>query len=543
MRVAAYARKSKATDKGESIENQMTVCKSFITNMYPGQEHTFVEYKDEGYSGKNTKRPDFSRMMQDVKDGKVDCVVVYRLDRISRNIVDFMNIINRLNKYDVSFVSVNEKFDTGTPMGRAMMTITAVFAELERETIAERVRDNMLMLSQTGRWLGGRTPLGFDSERIQSDKVLGTKAKSRLVRNNEQMIAVHKIYDLYEELGSFHAVGKYLFEHNYEINGKTQQSDTFIKSVLKNPTYCIADQEALEYFQDMGSSVPENAEEAFDGVHGLMPFNRHEVKSDKMVDRDEDEWVIAVGEHMGEISGSRWVRIQRRIEENAKRYDSFSSATNNYALLSGLLVCAKCGKRMYTKPQNKNGRKASANSFFYVCETQKKYTSKACSCKAVRGDRIDDAIVNMLLSCDTSESELRKAVKKFKAKGTGKRLESETVILEAKCKELEQKRSGIFSYIGSLVATGQEVPQDIQKMISDIGKELDDLRLRIATCKEEEATARSTEDAAQEFERLLTDGLANWNSKPIPVRRDQLKKFIDRIEWDGEQLRVFCKDA
>ena len=158
MNISIYARKSKSTEKGESISNQIETAKSYINLNYPGEEHTFFVYQDDGFSGKNTNRPGFVRMMRELKDKSIDCVAVYRFDRISRNVVDFVSVTKRLEVAGVKFVSVNEKFDTNTAMGKAMMMISAVFAELERETIAERVRDNMVMLSQTGRWLGGRCP-------------------------------------------------------------------------------------------------------------------------------------------------------------------------------------------------------------------------------------------------------------------------------------------------------------------------------------------------------------------------------------------------
>ncbi len=141
MKFAIYSRKSKTTDKGESIGNQVEMCRNYINANAPGEEHEFLIYEDEGFSGKNTKRPEFLRMMQDAKKKRFQQVVVYRLDRISRNIVDFMTITEKLQSSGIGFISINERFDTTTPMGRAMMQIAAVFAQLERETIAERVQD------------------------------------------------------------------------------------------------------------------------------------------------------------------------------------------------------------------------------------------------------------------------------------------------------------------------------------------------------------------------------------------------------------------
>ena len=143
-KIAIYSRKSKFTGKGESIGNQIELCKDYVRNMFGERYVELCEvFEDEGFSGGNLKRPAFQRMMADVRKRKFKAIVVYRLDRISRNISDFTGLIDELTKLDVSFVSIREQFDTSTPMGRAMMFIISVFSQLERETIAERIRDNM----------------------------------------------------------------------------------------------------------------------------------------------------------------------------------------------------------------------------------------------------------------------------------------------------------------------------------------------------------------------------------------------------------------
>ena len=161
-KIAIYSRKSKFTGKGESIGNQVELCKEYVRNLF-GDSYgdRCVVFEDEGFSGGNLLRPDFMRMMDEVRKRKFKAIVVYRLDRISRNISDFTSLIDELTKLNVSFVSIREQFDTSTPMGRAMMFIISVFSQLERETIAERIRDNMYELAKTGRWLGGNTPIMF----------------------------------------------------------------------------------------------------------------------------------------------------------------------------------------------------------------------------------------------------------------------------------------------------------------------------------------------------------------------------------------------
>lgn len=140
MATAIYGRQSVDKKDSISIEAQIGLCKKECTG-----ESNFKIYTDKGYSGKNTDRPKFRRMMQDVKSGLIDRVVVYRLDRLSRSITDFGHMWEGLNNFHVSFTSVSEKFDTETPAGRAMLYIIMIFAQLERETTTERVKDNYLV--------------------------------------------------------------------------------------------------------------------------------------------------------------------------------------------------------------------------------------------------------------------------------------------------------------------------------------------------------------------------------------------------------------
>ena len=145
---AIYARQSVDKADSLSIQGQIDLCR----------QETGTElkiYQDKGFSGKNTNRPEFQRMLADVEKGLIRKIVVYRLDRFSRSIADFGQLWKVLEQYHVEFVSLNEKFDTSTPIGRAMLNIIMVFAQLERETTAERVRDNYYQRAKLGSWPGG----------------------------------------------------------------------------------------------------------------------------------------------------------------------------------------------------------------------------------------------------------------------------------------------------------------------------------------------------------------------------------------------------
>ena len=194
--IAIYSRKSRFTGKGESVGNQIELCRQYLRAHEPDAPEPEI-FEDDGFSGGDLNRPAFRRMMRAAEAGRFRMLIVYRLDRISRSIGDFTALIERLAQLNVAFVSIREQFDTSTPMGRAMMYIASVFSQLERETIAERIRDNLRELAKTGRWLGGITPTGFASEAVQAVTVDGrTKRACRLRLLPEEAETVKAMYSL-----------------------------------------------------------------------------------------------------------------------------------------------------------------------------------------------------------------------------------------------------------------------------------------------------------------------------------------------------------
>ena len=156
---AIYARQSVDKKDSISIEAQIEKCVFESAGDY-------IIFSDKGFSGKNMNRPSFKKMMSLIKKGGINRIIVYRIDRISRSIADFSGFWQILEKNGVDFLSVNERFDTSTPIGRAMLYIVMSFAQLERETIAERVRDNYYARLKRGVWTGGTPPLGFSPKHV-----------------------------------------------------------------------------------------------------------------------------------------------------------------------------------------------------------------------------------------------------------------------------------------------------------------------------------------------------------------------------------------
>ena len=208
---AIYARQSVDRADSISIESQIEFCK------YELKGGSFKEYKDKGYSGKNTVRPQLQQLLTDIRRGEVEKVIVYKLDRISRSILDFSNMMNLFQQYQVEFVSSTEKFDTSTPMGRAMLNICIVFAQLERETIQKRVSDAYYSRSQKGFRMGGKPPYGYRLEEILMEGIHTKKLVEEPVekvnvtldgiilreegRNISPTIYINDMYKKYQDCG------------------------------------------------------------------------------------------------------------------------------------------------------------------------------------------------------------------------------------------------------------------------------------------------------------------------------------------------------
>lgn len=334
--IAIYSRKSKFTGRGESIGNQVELCRDYIRThfgaIYADQA---LIYEDEGFSGGDLHRPAFRRMMQAAGSHSIKAIVVYRLDRISRSISDFSSLIEELTRFNIAFISIREQFDTQTPIGRAMMYIASVFSQLERETIAERIRDNMHELAKTGRWLGGITPIGFVSEHIKTVSIDGkSRCSCQLKLIPEESERVRQIYALFLSTRSLTATEAELNRQEvYTKNGRpfTRYS---IRSILQNPVYLTADHAAYSYFSQKQAEVCSDLS-AFDGTHGVLAYHRtKQCKGKPTVTLPVSEWIIAVGGHAAVISSDVWLAAQSILEHNrsAHKKCAFSPALSQLSI-------------------------------------------------------------------------------------------------------------------------------------------------------------------------------------------------------------------
>lgn len=533
-----YSRKSKFTGKGESIENQIELCRQYIATHYSREEaDAALVYEDEGFSGGTLERPQFKRMMSDSNVIKFAAIVVYRLDRISRNIGDFAKLIDDLGNREIDFISIREQFDTSSPMGRAMMYIASVFSQLERETIAERIRDNMHELAKTGRWLGGNTPTGYESESTTHVTVDGKTHKAcKLKIIPEEINLVKLIYDKFIETGSLTKTDAFLLEKRCHTKRDKAFTRFAIRAILSNPVYMIADEDAYQYLTDNNADLFSD-KTAFDGVHGIMAYNRtlqrpgraHQIKP-------MNEWIVSVGKHKGVIPGATWVRVQQMLELNKSK--GYRKPRSNVALLSGLLYCGNCGD--YMRPKLTDRLTASGEQIYtYLCSTKERSKSHVCAMKNANGNMLDAKVIEEIKKLGTQSEDMAKMITQTKKQISGSRAGYDAEVAQVK-EQIEENEKSIKSLVLTLgQAADSSANQYIIQQIDELHDKGEIMKKRL---NELEAITAKHELADIEFDlirQLLSTMGENIDSYSVEQKRAAIRTFVRKIVWDGENAHLY----
>ena len=533
--IAIYSRKSKFTGKGESIGNQIELCREYVRVHYGEAALDNVHvYEDEGFSGGNLNRPDFKKMMEAARKRKLKVIIVYRLDRISRNIGDFAGLIEELSNLNIAFVSIKEQFDTGTPMGRAMMYIASVFSQLERETIAERIRDNMHELAKTGRWLGGTTPTGYASEAVKSITVDGKSKKScKLKLIPEEAEIVKLIYDLYTETDSQTLTEAALIKRGLKTKNDKYFTRFSIKAILKNPVYVIADEDVYHYFIKVGADLF-SEKDAFDGVHGIMAYNRTNQEKGRTIEYlSPSEWIVAVGLHPGIIPGKMWVAVQESLERNKSK--SYHKPRSNEALLTGLLYC-RCGSRMYPK-LSKRKTVDGKPIYTYVCKMKERSKRTVCNSKNANGNILDLAMIEQIKMLAEDKEVFISQLEQSRKFYTGNRDEYEErlALMKQEKAELEKKMEGL---VDSLVEIGNIAKHHAEKRIEQLNQESEELDARI--CELEGLTSKNmlSDIEFDVLRQLLTIFKDSIGEMTIEQKRSAIRTIVRKVVWDGVNAHV-----
>ena len=359
-RVAIYIRVSTLhqVDK-DSLPMQRQDLLSYAKLILNTEDCTIFE--DAGYSGKNTDRPKFQEMMSQIRAGAFTHLLVWKIDRISRNLLDFATMYNELKDLGVVFVSKNEQFDTSTAMGEAMLKIILVFAELERNMTSERVTATMISRANNGQWNGGRIPYGYNYDPDTQEFYF----------NDSEKPVVIMIHDLYEKERSLVQVSRELNEQNCRTRAGNLWSPTTLLIVLRNVFYC----------GDYRYNV-------------LKEGNRQKIK-------DESEWVTIKGHHPAIVTHEQKERIVSILDSNSKlcKERNLYYSPNHIHVFASLIFCGYCGKPFGSTPGNltRDGWHYSK----YSCPTRRRsktLCSNSGTSDPIVGEFVFNYILNMLNS-------------------------------------------------------------------------------------------------------------------------------------------------
>ena len=320
-------------------------------------------FEDAGYSGKNTDRPAFQEMMQRTRKGEFTHILVWKIDRISRNLLDFAEMYEELQELRVTFVSKNEQFDTSTAIGEAMLKIILVFAELERNMTSERVTAAMISRASNGQWNGGRVPYGYDYD---------PERKEFSIREDEERICQLLKKDYLESKSLTHTA-RFLNESGFKTRADAEWSPTAVWIIASSPFYA-----------------------------GIYRYNRYK-GTERRVENPEEEWVLVPDHHPAIFTLEEHEAMLQLLKKNLRSFENpigRPHSTDNIHLFSGIVYCGKCGSKMTSTPGrlHADGYRTST----YSCPKRRK--TKDCDNPSVNDLIIGEFVINYILNMLNAKS-------------------------------------------------------------------------------------------------------------------------------------------
>jgi site-specific DNA recombinase len=371
VRVAIYTRQSVASDLVfGSIDAQRESIEAYVQSQRgEGWVALPTRYDDHGFSGGNTERPAFQRLVADVQAGKLDVIATYKTDRVSRSLPDFTSFMTLLEKHGVGFVSTTQSFDTRTSMGRLTLNILASFSQFEREVISERISDKLQATRRRGMWTGGRPILGYDV------------VAKKLVVNADEADQVRAIFDLYVERGS-------IAEVMHELRARGWRNKTFVGKRGQ----AIAGREFTKAT-----------------LHGLLT---NALYRGQISTKDG----LVPGEHEAIVTAEAWDAVQAQLASN-RQHGGADVRNKSGALLRGLLRCGRCGSTMI----HTFTTRGTVRNRYYTCTRTHNEGKDACpGCRIpagkfegfvaqqIRAMGVDDALLTQTATAATKAAVRRR---------------------------------------------------------------------------------------------------------------------------------------
>jgi len=495
---AIYGRQSVDKKDSISIESQIEFCQ------YEVKGENYRTYTDKGFSGKNTDRPKFQELIRDIEQGLISTVIVYKLDRISRSIIDFAKMMELFGRYNVEFVSATEKFDTSTPMGRAMLNICIVFAQLERETIQKRVTDAFFSRCKKGCFMSGQAAYGFTLKPTVMD---GIRTKM-MDENPNTADNLRLMFELYAKPDtSFGDVIRY-FEAEGIDTGGIELSRSQLASMFRNPIYVKADLEIYEFFKSQGAEIVNDAAD-FTGTNGCYFYTgRDAAESKKASIKDH---ILVIAPHEGLVSSETWLACRKKLMNNMA-FPGGHKAKSTW--LAGKVKCGRCGAALM---HNGNPNGVS----YFRC--RKRLDAHSCEgCGTIRIREFEESIYSeMVRNLQDFQTLTGGNSKKASPKMTA--LTVKLAQVDAEIEKLLDNLTGanktLISYANSRIDELDARRQALTKAIAD---------MRVATLSPEHA-------------KSIPGYLANWENISFEDKRLVVDSLIAKINATSESIQIEWK--
>ncbi|MBP1934406.1 recombinase family protein [Ammoniphilus resinae] len=528
-RVAIYARVStiEQAEEGYSIDEQLRLlrerCKSQGWEVYQ-------EYADRGISGKSIDaRPQLKKLLDDAGKKVFDMVLVWKTNRLARNIKDLLNMVDLLDKRNIAFRSYSENIETETPAGKLQLHMLAAIAEFERGTIAQNVKMGMLARAEEGNWNGGKI-LGYNSVEIPSNK---KKKCTQLVVNDKEAQTVRRIFDLYVHGNGYKSIANKINKEGHRSKKGNPFSISAIKTILTNPVYV-----------------------------GMIRYNVRRDWSEKRRNNINPEPIIQQGKHQAIISQEVWDKAQTILKGRSYTPNRVHSGEHP---LTGIMKCPQCGAGMVlgrTTNRNKDGSKRILE--YYVCGSWKNKGTSACNSNGIRIDYADAYVLNKLNLVANSDKLLHDVLDKV-----NKRDQQQTQPLKKEYEELKRAISALQvkkDKIMELYVDGVVGKDDLKERLEKLNEEKELLEHRLMPLTEvvesrniqnvsfelvkevltnfsENLKKATTSEQTKQLLHLLIQRITINEDRKIDTIRIQLNKEVAQyLLKQGEEESLFIDD-
>jgi len=491
VRCAVYTRKS--TDEGleqefNSLDAQREAAEAYILSQrHEGWTALEQRYDDGGYTGANMDRPALMQLLADVQAGAVDCVMVYKVDRLTRSLLDFSRIIEVFDKRGVSFVSVTQQFNTTNSLGRLTLNILLSFAQFEREMIAERTRDKMGAARRKGKWVGGNPVLGYDID----------PRGGRLLVNEGEADRVRSIFALYLERGALMPVIQELEHRGWRTKEWITQKGHRCggKPFAKNRLYNLLTNIIYAGKVNYGGQIYE-------------------------------------GEHEAIVDVETWDRVQQTLKGNSR--SGGHEVRNKYgAILKGLLQCATCNVGMVHTYTRKGNHKLYR---YYVCVNAHQRGWEQCETRSVSAPAIEQAVVDQIRGIGRNPALVSEVVRQLAERGTAdlSALAQERQAGQHELRRLHEEMKGIITVAASTGTAGR-VAID---RLADLQDRSQKLECRLAEIQKEMTGMGQTAVDRREIEEALTNFDPLWQQLSPREQEHLVKALVERVSYDGRNGNV-----